>query len=259
MGFPRWRHERPGLLAVFVQILLHRFTDWRADMKTAGRGWRLCVHFTLLACLGLTGAWLVGWVGLQLGLVLVDFGQVDVRVRRRGRCGRRGTTVGGRSVFEARPGAPTPRPAHACARARGNPCGGKAMTMSAISLGGTVRPDVQVCAPGNYCLERSLRCANLGSAGGVSEESSPNPCVMLTTTLFTPDHAWPGCPVDHHGLSSDQSPCCCAGSSALVPARAACEISESVPFVGLFFVVGDAVNGLGCAPPESLWFLIASP
>lgn len=64
-----------------TQILLHRFPNWRADMKTVGRGWRLCVHFTLLACLALTGAWLVGWIGLQLGLVLVDLGQVDIRVR----------------------------------------------------------------------------------------------------------------------------------------------------------------------------------
>lgn len=46
-------------------------------MQASGKGGRLCVHFSLLACLTLTGRWLVGWVFLQLGLDLAGLWLVE--------------------------------------------------------------------------------------------------------------------------------------------------------------------------------------
>ncbi|CAM9719523.1 unnamed protein product, partial [Ectocarpus sp. 4 AP-2014] len=76
--YPNPRRTMSAVLVVglvqYVQILLHRFPNWRADMRPSGKKGRLCVHFSLLACLILTGRWLVGWMFLQLGLDLA--GQV---------------------------------------------------------------------------------------------------------------------------------------------------------------------------------------
>lgn len=49
-------------------------------MKTCSAGWRLCVHSTLIACVGLTGAWLVVWIGFQLGLHILEAGATDIEV-----------------------------------------------------------------------------------------------------------------------------------------------------------------------------------
>lgn len=64
-----------GLLQ-FGQLILHRFPSWRADLSHGRfhRGKRTTLHFLLLGCLCLTGAWLVRWLGVHFGVNLLDRG-----------------------------------------------------------------------------------------------------------------------------------------------------------------------------------------